>query len=137
MTAMKTNLDMIISLIKTKREELEQVNKVVDTLQSELKGLYAQAKAALEGTGMDLVVHTGTVVTKEEMNITDWKQLRVGDIIRVRVANHDYNDDDWDVRQVRYLEKDGVIPIQVDEELSDGSVWVYVTDDQWEFVSRP
>lgn len=132
----ETSLDTIIHLIKEKHEQKKQVEKAAKQIDEELQALYSQARSALDGTGMALVVmdsFAGTVVTGPKLAITKIEDLRVGDKVRVKAK---FGVGEWQTCTVEEIEEDGA-GFGVVERLSDGWFWVDTDDDQWEFVSRP
>lgn len=134
-----TSLDTIITLIKVTLDDKKVAEGRLQSIDTRLEALYEQARAALQGTGMQLVVEGGTVKTNN-LNITDWRDLKVGDEIRVMVDLGDVDEQDWEQRFIILLEDqyfDGNLTIRVDRPLADGSSWVSVQDDKWEFISRP
>jgi len=134
-----TSLDTIITLIKVTLEDKKVAEGRLQSIDTRLEALYEQARAALKGTGMQLVVEGDSVKTNN-LNITDWRELKVGDEIRVMVDLGDVDEQDWEQRFIILLEDqyfDGNLTIRVDRPLADGSSWVSVQDDKWEFISRP
>lgn len=136
-----TSLDTIITLIKVAMHDKKITEGQLKCIDTRLESLYEQARAALEGTGMQLVVEGGTVKTNN-LDITDWRELKVGDQIRVKVDLAEGVDDEqeWETRTVSKLEDltfTENLTIKVDRPLADGSTWVSIEDDKWEFISRP
>lgn len=130
----QTSLDTIIEMIKMKREQEKEAKSALRQVESELHGLYAQARAALQGSGMDLVLTeglAGTVVTGPNLNITDFEQLLPGDKVQVRVK---FGDGTWEKAIVMFVEEYG---FGVRDTLSDDSNFVDSEDDEWQFISRP
>ena len=134
-----TSLDTIITLIKLTLDDKKVAEGRLQSVDTRLEALYEQARAALNGTGMQLVVEGGSVKTNN-LNITDWRDLKIGDQIRVMVDLGDVDEQDWEQRFIILLEDQdfpGNLTIRVDRPLADGSSWVSVQDDKWEFISRP
>lgn len=130
----ETSLDKIITLIKIKRIQEKEIRNDLRQVQNELDGLCAQARAALQGSGMDLIL-TGelatTVVTSPKLNITDFEELLPGDKVKVKVK---FGNCLWEEAVVTYTEEYG---FGVEDDLSDDSDFVDTEDDEWEFISRP
>lgn len=136
MTIVKqASLDTIIEMIKMKREQEKEAKSALRQVENELHGLYAQARAALQGSGMDLVLTdslAGTMVTGSKLNILKVEQLQEGDKVLVKMK---YGNGEWEEATVNSdVDDDG---FGVEEDLSDGSSWVDDEDDKWQFVSRP
>jgi len=135
-----TSLDTIITLIKVTLDDKKIAEGRLQSIDTRLEALYEQARAALQGTGMQLVVESGTVKTNN-LNITDWRELKAGDVIRVKVSCKESDSgQEWETRTVDILEDsdfDGNLTIRVDRPLADDSFWVSIAQDKWEFVSRP
>lgn len=134
-----TSLDTIIRLIKGKTQYKGEIENELLSIEKELTALHDQARSALDGTGLSLVALVNTVEDtnqKLSLEIKSWRDLKVGDTIRVKISG----DEEFVLRTIDLLEDHdytGYMSIRVEEELPDGSCWVDISCDKWEFVSRP
>lgn len=132
-----TSLDTIITLLRVTMKDRDQIQGDLDKINATIQNLQEQARAALEGTGFSLNI----IELKPKVSIANWYDLRTGDVIRVKVdGKRPDTGQDWEVRTVDEIEEkdfDGNLTIRVSEILSDGSTWVHIGQDEWEFISRP
>ncbi len=90
MTVIKeTSVDTIIYMIQMKREEEKRIKGDLRQVQNELGGLYDQAKSALQGTGLELVVADAlaeTSAAEPKLTILEIPQLKEWDKILLKVC---------------------------------------------------
>ncbi len=134
-----TSLDTIIRLIKGKTQYKGEIENELLSIEKELTALHDQARSALDGTGLSLVALVNTVEDtnqKPSLEINSWRDLKVGDTIRVKIKG----EEEFVVRTIELLEDYSYtedLPFRVEEELPDGCHWIDISCDKWEFVSRP
>lgn len=130
-------LDTIITLLRVTLKDRERIENDLKVVSATIEHLQAQAHAALEGTGLSL----SFVEDKSKLVVTEWRDLKIDDQIRVKVAlDEPVANQKWETRTVVALESedyDGTLCIKVDSPLADESRWVRVYHDEWEFISRP
>lgn len=73
--------------------------------------------------------NVGVVKDDEPLNITDWRDLKLGDIVNVFEGDHK-------VYKVEPEDYEGDYTFAVTTE-ADPEKWVDVSCDKWKFVSRP
>lgn len=132
----ETSVDTIIYMIQMKREEEKRIKGDLRQVQNELGGLYDQAKSALQGTGLELVVADAlaeTSAAEPKLTILEIPQLKEWDKILVKVCG----ESDWEEATVDVPGAFSERGFSVKEILSDGSTWVDPFNDRWHFVSRP
>jgi hypothetical protein len=132
-----TSLDTIITLIKVTLEDKKVAEGHLQAIDTRLKALYDQARAALEGTGLSLVLmDTFADSTVQNITITRCEELQDGDTVKVKVAEWWGGSGKWQACRVSGadIDEDG---FSVYETLSDDSSYVDAGTDEWEFVSRP
>lgn len=132
-----TSLDTIITLLRTALKERQRIEGDLSIVDTTIQGLQEQASAALEGTGLSLDLQEA----KPKVMVNSWRDLKPGDEIRVRVDGRTcHNGEPWETRYVDLIEDldfDGNLTIRVTQDLSDGSSWVSMAQDEWQFVARP
>lgn len=72
----------------------------------------------------------------EPLNITDWRDLKVGDVISWLSYDPHYKYDECEIIKVESAEYDGTKTILVDVG-NNNHYWVDVKDDSWRFIRRP
>ena len=77
----------------------------------------------------------GTVVESDQPAVTDWRDLRVGDVIWWS-GHCDWGEvkdpGEYEVTQVESSEYQGILQIEVDR-----SCWLNTQHDEWKFIRRP
>lgn len=104
-----------------------------DRKQQEADAAKADAEAKLAGlvaAGKALGLVLSVAGVEPELVITDWRDLRVGDIIWWG-GDEDNAPGEYEVEQLEDADYDGYLTIAV------GSYWVHYESDEWRFIRRP
>lgn len=123
----KPTLEQLAADYRNAKDYADRKQQEADDAKADAEAKLAELVAA--GKALGLVLSVADVPEPEPV-ITDWRDLRVGDIIWWG-GDEDNAPGEYEVEQLEDADYDGYLTIAV------GSYWVHYESDEWRFIRRP
>lgn len=127
-------IESLLTEIKAKREEHDALVAKAEALALEIVGIEQQVNDNLKEYGF-VVLAMSTQGESEQPVITDWRDLRVGDVILIGESSAPFTAPSGEYQVTGMDVESETQPVSV--EWDSGEVWPLLAERGWRFIRRP